>query len=665
MILDELTLHNFGVYAGRQTIILTPPSKKKPVILFGAFNGCGKTTILDALQLCMFGPIAKCSNRSNMAYLDYLRQCINHNAHPQEASLMLTFRHYVDGKEDTLCLNRSWRKTEKNISETFTVIRNDKLDRGLTENWFEQVDDFIPSKIAHLFLFDGEKIESFADQKTSATLIGAAIHNLLGLDIVDQLEKDLQTLERRKRAEEKNSKVREEIRNAEVELKALRKRYEQLQQELAQIRGQNDRKKINLKLVINDFRKAGGDLYERRIELESKHNEALVKKDTIKNQLVESASGSLPLLMIKPLLSALQDRDNEESETLRARAVLSVVTHRDEELLKLLKQNGVEKKTLTLCRNYLQTDQSLRNKNSQRDVFLKLDNDCKTDINTLLREELNKVREVAEQEIKDMKRIEEQVSHFKLEIASIPSIDTITSLIEERDKIHNEIKSLGSEIDSRKSGLERLKRDIDRKEALVLRILESEAHKQGEYKDIERTIKHSRKVRGTLVKLRQVVIARHVHKIENLVLKSFQHLLRKKSLLSGITIHPNTFELRLYGTDHREIPANRLSAGERQLLAVSMLWGLAKASGRPLPTAIDTPMGRLDTIHRSHLVERYFPDASHQVLLFSTDEEIVGDYLNILKPRIGRSYLLNYNEDSGSTTVQKGYFSDRNVINAS
>jgi DNA sulfur modification protein DndD len=101
---------------------------------------------------------------------------------------------------------------------------------------------------------------------------------------------------------------------------------------------------------------------------------------------------------------------------------------------------------------------------------------------------------------------------------------------------------------------------------------------------------------------------------------------------------------------------DRLSAGERQLLAVSLLWGLAKASRRPLPAIIDTPLGRLDSSHRRHLVERYFPHASHQVLLLSTDEEIGGEYLDAIRPSVGHSYLLEFNEAERSSTVKPGYF---------
>ncbi len=140
------------------------------------------------------------------------------------------------------------------------------------------------------------------------------------------------------------------------------------------------------------------------------------------------------------------------------------------------------------------------------------------------------------------------------------------------------------------------------------------------------------------------------------MLESFRKLLRKAELVTGLSIDPETFETTLTGRDGKMLPFDRLSAGERQLLATSLLWGLARASGRPVPTIIDTPLGRLDSSHRRHLVERYVPYASHQVLLLSTDEEIVGSYYDALKPFINRTYLLAHNEESGQTYLEPGYF---------
>jgi DNA sulfur modification protein DndD len=59
-----------------------------------------------------------------------------------------------------------------------------------------------------------------------------------------------------------------------------------------------------------------------------------------------------------------------------------------------------------------------------------------------------------------------------------------------------------------------------------------------------------------------------------------------------------------------------------------------------------------------HLVERYFPSASHQVILLSTDEEIDEKYFEKLRPYVGRTYRLDFNESTQSTEVHSGYFWD-------
>ncbi|MDJ0725148.1 MAG: hypothetical protein QNJ38_08565 [Prochloraceae cyanobacterium] len=106
------------------------------------------------------------------------------------------------------------------------------------------------------------------------------------------------------------------------------------------------------------------------------------------------------------------------------------------------------------------------------------------------------------------------------------------------------------------------------------------------------------------------------------------------------------------------MPKHRLSAGEKQLLAISFLWGLARVSGRNLPIAIDTPLGRLDSSHRNNLVERYFPSASHQVILLSTDTEIGEQEVNMLRKQeaIASEYLLKYDNFKRQTKIEKGYF---------
>jgi DNA sulfur modification protein DndD len=116
--------------------------------------------------------------------------------------------------------------------------------------------------------------------------------------------------------------------------------------------------------------------------------------------------------------------------------------------------------------------------------------------------------------------------------------------------------------------------------------------------------------------------------------------------------------MSLYDQTGTFVPKHRLSAGEKQLLAIAFLWGLARLSGRKIPVAIDTPLGRLDSSHRTNLLERYFPVASDQVILLSTDTEIGEKERQQLRDMdaISREYLLKYDPVERFTSAIPGYF---------
>ena len=122
------------------------------------------------------------------------------------------------------------------------------------------------------------------------------------------------------------------------------------------------------------------------------------------------------------------------------------------------------------------------------------------------------------------------------------------------------------------------------------------------------------------------------------------------------SIDAETCAVELTGLNGRPLSPKELSAGERQLLAVALLWGLARAAGKPLPVVIDTPLGRLDGSHREHLLDRYFPAASHQVILLSTDTEIDEAAYDRLARHVGRAYRLEFDPDANATVVEPGYF---------
>jgi len=658
MILDELILHDFGVYAGRQVITLTPPSPNKPIILFGGLNGRGKTTLLDALQLVLFGPLARTSNRNGLAYSDYLARCIHRNAPTQEAAVELAFRHMNDGEEHSYRLHRSWRVTANGCKERFEVIHDGRLDPAMTDNWPNQVEDFIPANIAHLFLFDGEKVEGYAAPESSAAVVGTAIENLLGLDIVGQLEKDLVILERRKRAELKADSTRIEVTQVETELKQVRDRIEVLRSKAASLRTHKVLPlKRDLSKLEDQYRKLGGQLYDRRKEIEDRLRGSEKELSGIIADLVSLAAGALPLLLVGDLLASVGERDQHEEAIRRARDVSAILEERDETVVRLLgAQASGDKRIISKLSELLAQDRRERESLSHEAILLDLSNEARQDLVLMRDRELPVLVSAASDLCRRYQTALDQHNHHRLERDSIPNPDMIADLASKRDSCRQELAEAESEIRQLEADVEGLEREIERRQQHLSRLLAVDADAQFAQDDRGRFLKHSERVRETLTRFRRSVTERHVRRIEQLVLTSYQQLLRKTSLVADLRIDPISFSVTLFGKDGQALSPERLSAGERQLLAIALLWGLAKASGRPLPTAIDTPMGRLDSEHRLHLVERYFPFASHQVLLLSTDEEITSQYLAKLWPRVGRSYTLVFDDLTGSTTVQAGYF---------
>lgn len=334
MTLDELVLHNFGVYGHRQSVALAP-DPGRPITLFGGLNGGGKTTLLDALQLCLYGPSARCSNRNGLAYDDFLRRSIHRGADAPEAAIELAFRHTIDGAEHGFRLHRSWRVSGNGCRESFHVLRDGQLDGLATEHWLEQVEDFIPARIAHLFLFDGEKVEGYAELDSAPVLIATAVQNLLGLDIVERLVADLGVLERRKRSEAVAPVDSGAIDEARAKRGGLEETRLRLVRERAAAANALDRRRSELAAAEERYRREGGTLFEQRSELEREVAEGERRRATVQRELHELAAGAAPLLMVRHLLNDVATRDATEEKARRSREAVSAVAEEHEALLAL------------------------------------------------------------------------------------------------------------------------------------------------------------------------------------------------------------------------------------------------------------------------------------------------------------------------------------------
>jgi len=665
MILDRLTLYNVGVYNGEQTVELTPPSRDKPVILVGALNGGGKTTILESLQLGLLGEAAKFLY-SGGTYHGYLKEMIHRGVKASDgAAITISFRSTEQGKERQYEICRQWTANGNNrVKEHLEVIVDGEMDRVLADSWSEQVGKFIPARLSPLFFFDGEKIKSLADPTRSAQILKSAMDALMGLDLVTHLEADLKTRVRQKREEVIAPAQREIIETKKQEWEAADEAADKAAQELASLRSELDKAEERKAQSDEEFSESGGSLIEKRKEFESRRELFKAELTTVKEDLLKLASGILPLKLLEGLLQKVADQSKKELGAEQAEITATVLEDRDSELLQFVDKLDVPTDARSALNTFLNEDRDRRSTTAETECWLKLPPAAQHQTAHLLSSGLADQASEARKLLDRHESIAQSIDELDRRLSEIPDDDSIANLIRDREKTLREYETGRDSCNRAKESLRQLqwKRDALREELDKL-LKENAEHKQ-EHLKTHRFIEYAEQIPEVLRKFQKAALKRHLGKYEEEIAVCYKHLLRKKSLLAAIKIDPDSYEMSLVNSAGDTVPTDRLSAGERQLLAVSTLWALARSTERSLPVVIDTPLGRLDSSHRANLVERYFPKASHQVILLSTDEEIYGDYYKALKDAgaIGHEYLIEYDDKTETSKIHAGYFSRKEAV---
>lgn len=652
MIFEELVLHNFGVYQGRQPISLAVVATK-PIVLIGALNGGGKTTFLDAMQLALYGKGAKCTGRERVGYQEYLGSMINRNVPSSHgAGVELSFRTRTQGQDSILRVKRTWHQRGQDIKENFEVWRDEAFDSVASERWQEFVEDFMPSQIADLFFFDGEKIEALADPQRSAALLRVGVHSLLGIDLVEELSRSLLQVERKR-------KTAGAVAADQSALDGLMKQLADLEQE-RQIASQRraghitdlDQARSRMVAAEANFSSIGGDLFKRRHELIIEQADLQRRKAVAEGRLRDVAAGVLPLQICKSLVNqavalAKTGVKGQSTELLSEEA-----TVRDSELVQYLKALSLDEEMIGQVSNYLKQDRTARYCRTQPTLALP-----PSLLDEFKQTELEHSCSVAVAENQELSDVNEKLVSAERHLAAMPDDAVIAQAQDALDKCRVEVMLLEQKISAAAAELEAIE---DKRKRLVQQ-MNRESERLGkqmlEDEVSMRVVKQSTRARETLGKFKEHLLHANLDRLQMGIQQFFQQLLRKRTLVHGIRIDPETFRLSVISGTGQVVPAHRLSAGERQLLAVATLWALAHASGRHLPAVIDTPLSRLDSRHRGTLVKHYFPKASHQVILLSTDEEVVGKYHQQLEPYIGLEYTIDHDEELGTSRILPGYFS--------
>ena len=659
MILNQITLHNFCLYRGEQAFDLTPVrrgARHAPIVLFGGMNGGGKTTLLDAVQLVLYGPRARCSKRGDKGYEEFLKNCIHHGAEPGEgAAIQLAFRYAAEGTEHLYEVTRRWSEAGGRVRETVQVRRDGEVDHWLSSNWNQLVEELIPFGIAQLCFFDAEKIRFLAEDETSTEALGTAIKSLLGLDLVERLITDAGVLEGRlaKRARKSNDLA--DMERLEGELASKQAEIERLVQERGTL--ENPRLAAHERVLDAEekFARTGGEHWQQR---EARQRQAAEVSHSLREgeqRLIALAAIETPLALVGGLLRKASQQATREVLAAETDVIAKLLSSRDARLLKLLKKKG-STSAVTLVEEFIEADQAERGGQPVVETRLHLSDSARRLMDHLLERGLDdRCREAKEllQRVEHDRRVLEDLQRS---LAATPEERSIREVADELKLAAKEAAALDQQVVRLDKELERVRGERLELECMLSRLRRKVVDEEIRGEEDQRMAGLLTRTQTTMQEFLKRATASKIDRLSELITESFRFLLRKRSFVQRVLIDPVNFAITLLDSSGREIAKQRLSEGEKQIFAISVLWGLSRAAGRPLPGIIDTPMARLDSEHRQQLVERYFPHASHQVIILSTDTEIDLQYFQTLQPHIARAYHLNYDEQQKQTIASEGYF---------
>jgi DNA sulfur modification protein DndD len=659
MLFRELVLENFGSYLGKNTLNLLPDSsaESRPIILIGGMNGGGKTTIMDAMRLALYGARAQCSTRGNLSYGDFLHQCVSRQTPlTEKARIELAFQVAEEDELREIRIVRYWERNPKEGKDTLGILVNDWADKTLLNTWDEYIENLLPLGISNLFLFDGEQVKELAEQETPPVGVFDAIQSLLGLELAERLVTDLDVLVARKRKDNASGKQLEAIDEIEsrlaqqqVELSELTAGLEQLDAKLAIAIEQEQQ-------AFDKFVLEGGKIAAQGKELDLEAKTIQTQIDRYRQELADLAAGNLPLGLITPLLIQIRTQGAIEIRHQQGKAALDLLVDRDRRLLDFLDRQQISETKIADVRAFLAGENQSLVKEVELDnsVYLGTDAETMDRLDLILKSELDRDLDRASNLQVRLAKLETELDFLDRQIAEAASPEEYLRLKTQETTA----RELVSQLRADKINGDRQSTELDRIITRTKQELASYTEKNIQLKNDRHIIDSIAKVKATLQIFKEKLTLKKINKLENEVTECFRYLLHKSELVRRVTIDSNTFTLSLHDSDGKLLPKHRLSAGEKQLLAIALLWGLARVSGRQLPIAIDTPLGRLDSSHRTNLIERYFPAASEQVILLSTDTEIAeGEVANLRdQGAITREYLLEHDPNQQRTQVKAGYF---------
>lgn len=659
MYFTKVELHNFGIYKGTHEMILTDKCGERNITLIGGLNGRGKTTFHDAILIALYGKQAlKYIQEKERSYDKLLADHINIQATDEETYVSVTL---VLEDNTVIRVKRSWRLKGKKIEQQTEVKKNGRLDKYLGENWSYYIEEILPFGIARFFFFNNEKITQLADD-SSFEQIKSSIKSAIGVSTIEKTIAHVDEVIRRKKEDLKifeTSELNQEYQAVEKEIADIDQRLEEAQREINKLELQCQKLAIQIETKENEFWSSGGDLSRNRDSIKAEMNRISALAEQIQQEILQlTSSAATPLALCKDLVLQSYNEEQEQLKDDVRRHTDTIVNDSYQRVLKRLDASNLPLDILDIVKKIISDEFIVHVKEAVNENRISM-----SPASLMLYEKLiSEFFPSLSQRISDLiTSSEAQEAEYMSLDAHLDEADDKTlamQLFETLKSIEQEKAVADAEYQKKLDLVESMKRQRELLVGKRIRLIKGMAEKENANDDNMRIIQYAAMSIETLTEFKKRLQCEKVERLSDMATECFQALVEKDSLAKRVDINAETLDVTIIGVDGREVLKNQLSAGEQQMFAVAIVWALALSSGYKAPVIIDTPMARLDSSHRANFVTKYLPAASSQVLVLSTDEEIYGRYLDMVRENVLDYYTLLYSEKEQCTSIVKGYFEE-------
>ena len=696
MKIKRIQIKNIGPYISENTFQFDVSDLTKRLALIGGKNGAGKTTLFNAIKICLYGCIAYGFESNNAKYYAEIEKIINTNEKLKkigDAEVIIDLL-FDDGKDDyTYTFARSWKVVGSKISESFTVYKNgiplSSAERSDFESYLLQM---LPPNLFRFYFFDGEKISDFVFNSNKNSDFKEAFLKLCGLDTMEIIRENFRRISRIKAngSEEASTEydlcfdadnlIAHRVDCAEEEYKDVSNEMLLIEQKLATLE--------------KTYAKGGGISKKEWRSMQDQITKEEARREANRKWLKDIANNVLPFIILSTQLEELRTQIAiEHKAQIDANVKSTIDTPEIHAIIAdVLSRSGVFSSD-SLSQDIIDAIATYAGRTSQVQQILNLSDfdrfELTTKINSLLAFDVGRIKSTTddiEASLSCVKRIRK-----KMERSSIENYDAYllekSNLNEQKSNLAKKLLEIEKELqllrEQKAVSAAKLSKARSNYEALL---------KKQSINDI------SARALLAFNELQHTLYDKSIRMVEEGFRECFSSLINKSDLIDGIHIdrHLNVLpykykvfkaeeirriigkngveyliaQIGLYayevlqekliaGQAEFELPVEvkqQLSAGEKQIFIMALYHGLSRLNKINVPYIVDTPFARIDKEHRSKILTQFFTKLNGQILILSTDEEIVGDYQDMVSDITSDTYVLKHTSDGSTKILADTYF---------